>query len=206
MLTTIHEHYSLAVTAIALAGLLLTTNAGANPTTYRVQEPRQGADGVLSGASAAYFTRLTEGFSSSYGDRVYSFLRANTAAVLKSAAAPTASDHDKLTSTAVRLFPRKSLIDLTPLRTAVISLTRAVPQPAALILVGAGLLGLAFAIRRITARKDPYNESESEERGFNINTRAEVTYPEAEIADLAVPLFDKNAAGGKDPISLSQPS
>jgi hypothetical protein len=104
------------------------------------------------------------------------------------------------------LLFQKFFVGLTLLRATVTSLSKAVPQPAALILLGSGLLGLAFGIRRITTKKDSDNKSDSEERGFSLNTEPEANYPEAELADPAAPLFHQNASGRTDSISLSQPS
>jgi hypothetical protein len=94
----------------------------------------------------------------------------------------------------------------TVLASYVTSLTKAVPQQAGLILVGSGLLGLAFGIRRMTARKEADDKSHSEEPKFSIDIEPEADYPEAELADPAAPLLRQNASGQTDSLSLSQPS
>lgn len=116
-------------------------------------------------------------------------------ALLSSAGNRTVTD---LTS-----FLKQVLIGFTLLEVAANSLSRAVPQPGMLILLGSGLVVLAYGIRRMTGRTESEGEDEGQAPGLVLNTepQADCTQP-----DLPGSLFHQPTAGRNDTISLSQHS
>jgi hypothetical protein len=181
MLTTSLKHYWLAVTAIAFTGLLSTTSVNANPVTYTVggahatlsvrftTEPTASETGTFQSFSAGtYVIRLSDLPSTRrdfQGAALTSFVEdlhltsstgheADTPNIFESRAALTHPDPNKLTLRGVILLLRRLFIVLAPLRKAITLLAEVVPTPTALILLGSGLLGLVFGIRRITTRNE----------------------------------------------------
>ena len=130
-------------------------------------------------------------------------LQVSTATDLESDATPTPPN--RLISVGINLSPKKLPVYVMPVKTAVVSLTDVVPRPAALILLGTGLLALVFGIRRITREKSD-NRNVYLEPVFAVDARLEANDAEGEPADAVAPLFHQNASGRTDSISLSQSS
>ena len=172
MLTRLLKHYTLAVTAIALLGFFSTTsvNAGHSQSTE------------LNLSSAVKRVHVTAANS----------LGAETSTVLENGATLRHPDP----TLRVILLPRSAFVGLTPLRRIITSLAESVPTPAALILLGSGLLALAFGIRRVTTR-DEAEESDSAEEPLGIYTEPEANHPETELGGPVAPLLQQDSTSRK---------
>ena len=226
------SYFWLAVAAIPLVGILSTARAHANLVTYGEQpaaiggaqaaQSRLESSAVpvlqLDSAGATYALAIPDGrgtsqevdFSSSRegapvglaaGHGANSF---HTTAVSTTSVAQSAAEPDK-TPTSVTLLLRELLIGLTVAEAAASSLSRSVPQPGALILLGLALVALACGIRRMTGRKDA-DTDDGQAANISMGTAAEEEYADRDFRDPVASVFHQHTSSRNDTISLSQQS
>jgi hypothetical protein len=109
------------------------------------------------------------------------------------------------TVAALTSFLRQLLIGLTLAEVAASSLSRAVPQPGTLILLGSGLVVLAYGIRRMTGRKESEGEDAGQAPNLVMNAEPEAN-AQPDLHGSAPRLFHQHTSGRNDTISVSQHS